>query len=408
MSADHHLSGLSRRLFLGGSGLAATALAAPVLAQGSGAVGRPRPVLDQPPPLPDDRKLGVAVVGLGKLALGEVIPAFADCRACKLAALVSGNREKAMKVAAAAGLPQDAIYDYENYDRMAQDDRIDIVYIILPNGLHAEYTIRALKAGKHVLCEKPMATTIEDGEAMIREAAAAKRKLMVAYRTHYEPYNLEAMRLLREKTIGDIRLLVTDNGRPADPKDPSDQWRLDPVLAGGGPLMDIGIYGVNGARYLTGEEPVELRAWTHKPAGDSRFDRVEDVVAWQFRFPSGAIAQGSTSYSYAGISRFDVLGTDGRLTMDPATNYRGMDLRVSGKKGEQRREITEINQFAREMDHIAEAVAADRPVTTPGEEGLQDIRLMLAIYEAMESGQSIKTDWGYRRAVDPVDAANRG
>lgn len=263
MNADHLSNGLSRRLFLGGSGLAATVLAAPALAQGgppNTAVGRPRPDLDRRPPLPDDRKLGVAVVGLGKLALGEVIPAFADCRSCKLSALASGNRDKALRVAAAAGLPADAIYNYENYDRMAQDDRIDIVYIILPNGLHAEYTIRALKAGKHVLCEKPMATTIADGEAMIRAAAEAKRKLMVAYRTHYEPYNLEAMRLLRNKAIGDVRLLVTDNGRPANPKDPSDQWRLDPVLAGGGPLMDIGIYGVNGARYLLGEEPVELRA----------------------------------------------------------------------------------------------------------------------------------------------------
>lgn len=407
MSPFATIPGWSRRSFLGGAGVAGLTSVALAQSPRPPATGRPLPKMEEEPPLPEAEKLGFAIVGLGKLALEEVLPAFAASRACKLAALVSGSPEKARRVAAMAGLPDDAIYDYAGFDRIAQDPRIDIVYIILPNALHAEYTIRALKAGKHVLCEKPMATSVADCEAMIKAAADAKRKLMVAYRAQYEPHNLEAMRLVRTKAIGDVRMVVTGSGRPADPQDPADQWRLDKALAGGGPLMDIGIYGINGARYLTGEEPVELRAWTHKDPDDPRFRQVEDVLAWQLRFPSGAIANGSTAYSYAETSHLEVIGTKGRIVMDPATNYRGLALRVRLKGEETRPQIAPIDQFAREMDHFALAVKNDTPVTTPGEEGMQDVRLMLALYEAARTGKPVSVDWRYRRAVDPAAAAEK-
>ncbi|MET0271796.1 MAG: Gfo/Idh/MocA family oxidoreductase, partial [Phenylobacterium sp.] len=195
------------------------------------------------PVVPEAQKVGFAVVGLGKLALGEIIPGFRNARGARLAALVSGHPDKARRVAAQQGLPANAVYSYDDYDRIANDPRIQVVYVVLPNSLHAEYTIRALKAGKHVLCEKPMATTIADSEAMIAAAKAADRKLMIAYRCHYEPLNLEAMRRLRSGSLGRPRLVVTDMGKQTDLADPSDAWRLDMAMSGGGALADMGIYG---------------------------------------------------------------------------------------------------------------------------------------------------------------------
>ena len=176
----------------------------------------------------------------------------------------SGQRAIPTRPAASpprTALPSDAIYDYAGFDRIARDPAIDVVYIVLPNFMHAEYTIRALKAGKHVLCEKPMATSVADAERMIAAAKAADRKLMIAYRCHYEPLNLEAMRRVRAGTMGKPRLVVTKMGRQSDLAEPSDAWRLDMAKSGGGALADMGIYGVNGARYLLNEEPVEVRAW---------------------------------------------------------------------------------------------------------------------------------------------------
>src|ERR1700759_5715426 len=165
------------------------------------------------PDLPKDQKLGFAVVGLGKLAQGQIIPGLRQAKGAQLVAVVGGHRDKAERIAAAEGLPADAIYSYDDYDRIAKDPRIQIVYIVLPNSMHAEFTIRALKAGKHVLCEKPMATTVADCEAMIAAAKKADRKLMIAYRCHYDPKNLAAMRAVRSGKLGKPRLFVTDMGR---------------------------------------------------------------------------------------------------------------------------------------------------------------------------------------------------
>ena len=366
------------------------------------AAGRPAPKLEDEPPVPRDLQLGWALVGLGKLTLGELLPAFAETRFCKLTALVSGNPGKARQVATQQGLELDAIYDYSGFDRIALDQRVDVVYIVLPNALHADYTIRALRAGKHVLCEKPMATTVDQCEAMIGAAEEAKRKLMIAYRAQFEPHNLDAMRRVRSGELGRLRAVITDTGRPTDPKDPADQWRLLRDLAGGGSLIDIGIYGLNAARYLTGEEPVEVSARIHNPPDDARFHEVEDVVAWQLRFPSGLLANGTSSYSYVDTSRFEVIGTEGRITMDPATPYRGNHLRIATAGGEQAPRLRSVNQFAREMDHLSEAIMRGADVTTPGEEGLLDVRLMLAIYQSALTGRPVPTDWGYRRRIDPA------
>jgi predicted dehydrogenase len=354
-----------------------------------------------------DAAVGFAVVGLGKLSLGQIIPGFRNCRTARLAALVSGHADKANRIAVEQALPAGSVYSYADFDRIADNPRIEVVYIVLPNFMHAEYTIRALKAGKHVLCEKPMATTVADAEAMVAAAKAANRKLMIAYRCHYEPLNLYGMRLLRRGVFGKPRLVVTNMGRQSDPNDPSDAWRLDMQKSGGGALADMGIYGVNGARYLLNEEPVEVRATAKTDRSDPRFRTVEDLITWEFRFPSGAVSTGSTSFDQAGTMAWEVYGQHGKMVADPGCFYNGNRLRISGVRGEGEPKIQEIDQFAREMDWMADVVRGRAPLVSPGEEGLQDMRLIQAILKSVASGgATVRTDWGYRRAVDPAVAVN--
>jgi predicted dehydrogenase len=368
------------------------------------ATGRPQPKIHNEQPQPPDERLGIAVVGLGKLSLGEILPALEQSTGCRLAGLVSGNADKARDVARRYGVPADAIYDYDDFDRIADDPRFAAVYIVLPNALHLAFTERAFRAGKHVLCEKPMATTVEDCEAMLAAGEAAGRRLMIAYRCHYEPNNLAAIRTIREGRVGDLRAIGTHNGRPADPKDPADPWRLQAGLSGGGSLFDIGIYGLNGARYLAGEEPVEVRAWSYT-ADDPRFAETPDVIAWQLRFSSGLIANGTCSFSYATTSRLEAIGTKGRVALDPATPYVGIKLMVQTADGDEIPKIHPVNQFAAEMDHFAKCLRDGTPFHSPGEEGLQDVRLMVAILESARTGKPVATDFGYRRKTDLLQGA---
>jgi predicted dehydrogenase len=352
-----------------------------------------------------DGKLGFAVVGIGKLSLGEIIPALHKTENAYLAALVSGHPDKAHRVAAENGVPADAIYNYDNYDQIAHNPNIDIVYIVLPNNMHAEYTIRALKAGKHVLCEKPMASTVEDAEAMVAAAKAANRHLMIAYRCLTEPLNVEAMRQVRSGGLGKPRLVITKMVRQSTLSDPSDAWRLDMKMSGGGALADMGIYGINGSRYLLNEEPVEVRATSQTDKSDPRFQTVEDLYAWEFKFPSGAIAQGSTSFDASDTMGYEVYGEHKRIVADPGCFYGGNHLYLV--QGGDRKEIPihEIDHFAREMDWMADVVNGKKQMLAPGEEGLQDMRLIHAIMEsAQKNGAPVATNFGYRRAVDPVAA----
>jgi glucose-fructose oxidoreductase len=352
---------------------------------------------------PRDNRVGFAVVGLGKLALGQIVPGFRNCRNAKLTALVSGHPDKANGIAAEQHLPSGSIYNYADFDRIAANPAIDVVYIVLPNFMHAEYTIRALKAGKHVLCEKPMASTVADAEAMVAAAKAANRKLMIAYRCHYEPLNLEAMRRVRSGELGKPRLVITKMLRQSDLSEPSDAWRLDMRKSGGGALADMGIYGINGSRYLLNEEPTVVRATAQTNHNDPRFKTVEDLITWEFRFPSGATAQGSTSFDASDEMAFEVVGQHKRLVADPGCFYSGNHLYEW--QGGNRTEIPihEVDQFAREMDWMADVVRGKAPLVSPGEEGVQDMRLIHAILQSVgNNGAPVRTEWGYRRAVDPA------
>jgi predicted dehydrogenase len=196
------------------------------------------------------KKTGYAVIGLGRIA-GHFMPAAGMTANSQITALVSGHPDKARTIAAQYNIPATSIYNYENFDEIAHNPAVDAVYIALPNSMHAEYTIRAAKAGKHVLCEKPMATNVADCEKMITACKAANVKLMIAYRCHYEPTNLKAIEIIRSGALGQVQAIESPFGFNIA----RGEWRLSKTMAGGGPLFDVGIYSLNACRYLTGEEP---------------------------------------------------------------------------------------------------------------------------------------------------------
>ena len=247
-----------------------------------------------PPNLPPlSERVGIAVVGLGRLSLEEILPAFAMSKRARLTGLVSGTPDKAGLVAAQYGIPAQAVYGYDDWDAIGRNPAIEAVYIVLPNALHKAATLRAAAAGKHVLCEKPMANSAADCLAMIEACERAQRTLMIAYRCQYEPHNRAVQALVRSGSLGAAGLLSAVNVQ--NMAAPS-HWRFNKALAGGGALPDIGLYCLNGARFLVGEEPVEVIGRTFSPAGDDRFREVEATVAFMLRFPSGFIANCSASY----------------------------------------------------------------------------------------------------------------
>ncbi|QDL10644.1 glucose-fructose oxidoreductase [Brasilonema octagenarum UFV-E1] len=365
-----------------------------------GAVGniiKPAPTLAQAAPapsnepsLPPEKKLGWAIVGLGEFATKQIMPSFAECKKSKLVALVSGDRAKAEKYAQQYSVNPKNIYNYQNYDSIRNNPEVDIIYIILPNALHAEYSIRGVQAGKHIMCEKPMAITVAECQAMIEAAKKANRKLMIAYRAQYEPYNLATIQLAQSGKLGKLKLITSDHGRNLNPKEPQDRWRAQKKLAGGGSLYDIGIYSLQAARYITGEEPVAISAMIYSTPNDPRFREVEENVNFVLRFPSGVLANCSSSYGYSNTKRIQVFGSDAVLELDPATDYYKHRLILKSKNGNQEQKIEDKNQFALEIDHLSESIIQNKQPKTPGEEGLQDVKLMQLIYEAARTGKSIK------------------
>jgi predicted dehydrogenase len=379
---DLPVKDMSRRGFFRrvGKGLAVAGVSGAFL---KGAVGQQGLVV---PDLPG-KKLGWAIVGLGSLSINQILPAFAKCEKSKPVALVSGHPDKANKLAARYGVDPKNIYNYQNYDSIKNNPEVDITYIVLPNCMHAEYTIRGFQAGKNVLTEKPMACNPADCQKMIDAGRQAGKKLMVAYRCRYEPYNQEAIRMARSGELGPTQVIVADMGfNIGDPA----QWRLKKDLSGGGSLMDIGIYALNASRYLTNEEPTEINAMMYSSPNDPRFKEVEETINFQLRFPSGILANCTSSYGYVSQNRYRVIGTEGWLDMDPATIYSGLRMKVGRKNIIEEINLSARDHFALEIDHMSQCVMENKEPLTPGEEGLRDITLMMAIYEAARTGKTVK------------------
>ncbi|MCA8899935.1 MAG: Gfo/Idh/MocA family oxidoreductase [Hyphomonas sp.] len=391
----------SRRTFLQmtGVGLAASPwLAACATAQSTSiprrAQGMPWPnwgeLPETPPGPPKAGSVGIAVVGLGGYGIGKSLPAVAEAEGTHVAAVVSGNPEKAAKVAAAYGLPDDAIYSYDTFARIAEDDRIEAVYIVLPTGLHAEWTEFAFAAGKHVICEKPMALTPAECERMIAASKRANKKLMIAYRCHFEPYNLKATELMKAGAIGAIQTIETTNCYTVGTATPADDWRLVKALTGGGALEDYGLYGLQATMYLTGETPSKVIGQTEWQTEDPRFTEIPATTRAEIHFPSGAVANLTTSYNMPGSNTVIATGTDGKLIMDPATYYDGNAMKLV--KGDAETVLTpgaSSVQFSRMVQHFADAIRKDVEIKTPGEMGLRDSKIIQAIYKSAQTGEAV-------------------
>ena len=350
------------------------------------------PSAPPPSPMPPEARVGFAIVGLGRLALEEILPAFARSMKAKPVALVSGSPEKLATVAKQYGISADHCLDYASFEKLRDLPDVKAVYIVLPNGLHREYTERAARIGKHVLTEKPMSTTSADARAMVAACAKANVKLMVAYRIQFEPYNTRAMEWTRAKKYGRLVGMSAINVQTVAP-DGAAQWRHKKALAGGGSLFDIGLYCINTARFLTGEEPVSLWATQFSPPNDPRYAQVEETNAFTLRFPSNALIQCFCSYGARDDKHQRLNFETAAVDMPNAYQYEGQRLTVIGREGDAT-SLDEIvleskNQFAAEIDHFATCLLDDRKPRTPGEEGVQDHVIMEAVYESERSNRPV-------------------
>ena len=348
---------------------------------------------DYPTPVAPAKKIGFAIVGLGDLALAQVLPAFANSKYAKAVALVSGHLDKAKKVAGQYGISEKNIYNYQNFDEIKNNNEVDVVYIILPNNMHHEFVLRSAKAGKHVLCEKPMAMNPKECEEMIAACEKANRKLMIAYRMQYEPNVAQCRQWVQSKEYGNVKLLEFYNGQ--DNGDPN-QWRLKKSY-GGGSMMDVGIYCLNTCRFLLGEEPEAVYAITHSTPGDERFKEVDESMLFQLYFPSGVKASCVTTLGAHQSRRYRAYTDKGTwFGMDPAFDYKGVKTEFSQAKGKlewrANPSLEEKSQFALELDHMASCVYDDKKPFTPGEEGLQDQRIIEALFQSAKEGKIIKLD----------------
>ena len=330
-----------------------------------------------------EKKIKVALVGLGRYA--EYMAAqMKDCQHCELVGLVSGTPSKLESWGKEYNIPQKNRYNYENFDSIKDNPDIDLVYIILPNAMHKEYAIRAAKAKKHVLVEKPMAINAADCLEMMKVCKENNVQLAMGYRLHFEPYNMEMMRLGQQQVFGKVKVVEASLGYNAGQKG---EWRLIKKLSGGGPLMNLGVYCVQAGRYITGEEPIAVTAQFGPILKKELFTEVEESITWQMEFPSGAICTSTSTYS-TGIDRVYAGAENGRFEISPAISYGPF----KGRTHEKEMDFPEINQQATQMDAISKVLLENKnmPEHISGIEGWKDMKVIDAIYKAAATGKKIK------------------
>jgi len=320
----------------------------------------------------DNKKMGIALVGLGKYATEQLAPALQETAHCYLAGIVTGDSNKAAQWKRHYTLNEPCVYNYENYDNIKDNPAIDIVYVVTPNALHAEFVIRAAKAGKHVICEKPLATTTKDCDRMIEACENAGVTLSVGYRLHFEPYNQQMMRLGQTHKFGFIEHLIAKDGIEG-----VTGWRLDPQLVGeGGPLMDVGIYCLQAANYIYNMSPIAV---TGKQDGQN--------VHFQLEYPGGFTAECECSYSKK-MNYLHANASNGWFELEPAFGYAG----IKGKTSIGDLHFQQVNQQAIEMDSIAKAILSGKSTPVPGDMGRDDVQMLLAIHKAIDTGQRVLLD----------------
>jgi predicted dehydrogenase len=322
-------------------------------------------------------------MGLGSYGT-RVAEAMKDCKKAKLVGVISGTPSKIKDWQSKYNIPEKNCYNYENFDSIKNNPDIDAVYVITPNALHKDEVIRVAKAGKHAICEKPMAVNAKEAEEMIEACKKANVKLLIGYRMHFEPKTLEIIRMRKEGELGKVRFFQGLCGFTIG--DPT-QWRLDKKLAGGGSLMDIGIYAINGSRYMIGEDPIWLTAQETKTDTVKFKDGVDETIQFQMGFPGGAAASCLSTYNMGNLDRFFLDAENGYAEMWPSTGYGPIKARTN--KGE----LTQPHQTHQtvQMDEMAAMILEGKKPIVPldGEEGLKDMKIIDAIYAAVKTGKKI-------------------
>jgi glucose-fructose oxidoreductase len=337
---------------------------------------------------------GYAVVGLGNLARNAILPAFLRSKNSKVVALVSRDRKKASELS--KKFKASAAYGASEYDDCLARSDISAVYVVTPPGCHEEFTVRAAEAGKHVLCEKPLAATVVQSEGMV---AACRRNgvlLMTAYRKYFEPSTLYLKSLVKSGALGRIDTIHTSFSEIYNPKI-TPKWMVDASQAGGGPLMDLGVYCVNTSRWIAGENPIEAvaQSWKHDRR---RFANVEEGMTFRLHFPSGLVVQGSSTYSAAMSSFLFVQGSKGWVSLSPAFPYdevRHLASKIAGRAINRHFQV--LDEFVLEIDAFSDAIVKKKPVEPDGVQGHRDMIILNAIYESAKTHKPVKINYSSKK-----------
>jgi predicted dehydrogenase len=325
----------------------------------------------------ETKKLGVALVGLGKLASEQLAPAFARTKHCRLSSVVTGDTDKARQWSERFQIASEHLYNYQSFDRIIDDSTIDIVYIALPNGLHEEFTLRAAKAGKHVLCETPMATSVEEGRRMISACQAAQCKLAIARRSPFEANQSQRVELFQHQHSGRLQSIQAGLGFAC--KD-FDSWRLNEKLAGGGVLMDAGVQAIQAIRCLSGQDPISITAQETK-TDSVKFAQVDESITWAMNYADGLVAHARVSCNARPLNYLNAQADNGRIRLDSAFDHWASRSRSA--------DLATSVSFANELDNFARCILGDRSDYVMGDEGLRDLKIIEAIYRSMREGQTV-------------------
>jgi predicted dehydrogenase len=335
--------------------------------------------------LQEGKKLGVALVGLGNYSNKQLAPALFQTSFCELKGIVTGTPEKAEKWAQQYTIPKGNIYNYTNFDDIKNNKEIDIVYVVLPNSMHADFTIRAAKAGKHVICEKPMALNVAECQAMITACEAANVHLAVGYRLYFEPHHLEMRRLGTQKVKGNVKMIESSLGYSmADPT----SWRLNKDLGGGGAIMDLGVYCVQGARRTLGELPTTVSAQGFV-RDEKIFKGIYEMMAFTMEFPSGAVSNSTTTYT-SFVDRLHATTGSDWFSLQPS--FTGGGAKGNTSDGAMTFKTDDYQQI-KQMDDFANGIINNKQSEASGAEGLIDIKIIEAIKRSADTGSKIKLAW---------------
>lgn len=334
------------------------------------------------------KKLGIALVGLGSYSTYQLAPGLQDAEHCYLAGIVTGSPEKEKVWMEKYGIPKENVYNYKNFDSISKNDSIDIVYVVLPNSMHADFSIRAARAGKHVICEKPMAMNVEECDAIIDACKKSGVKLSVGYRMQSDPYTNEIKRLVREKPFGKVMYVSSDAGYIS--RGNPEQWRLDRSLSGGGALMNMGVYSIQSNIYGVGHNPISISAQEFSTRPEYFKDTDESITA-QMEFPDGTVGHMFTSHN-ASANRLFVSFEKGWVELNPCHSYGPISGRTS--EGNEIKYPHQSQQKV-QMDDFAKHILMGTPNVAPGEMGKRDMVIVEAIYKSItQGGKRISLDLG--------------